>query len=147
GRSGPRTPPASTCRRRRSARRAGASAPPARAAAADRRRGRWPSPWCLQDGRRVSPSASLANPGVRGATASTRACRRPAGSRTRTLDRPEAGGDLFGAPIDNVARDEAAGGLEGLDGQAGASGEDVVLAVEHHHARWALDHFLELEAE
>src|SRR5207249_479305 len=62
-------------------------------------------------------------------------------------DRPEEGGDLFGAPINDVARDEAAGGLEGLDGQAGAGGEDVVLAVEHHHARWALDHFLELEAE
>ena len=49
----------------RSARRRGASAPPARAAAADRRRGRWPSPWYVPDGGRVSPSATMANPAVR----------------------------------------------------------------------------------
>src|SRR5439155_22617169 len=84
--------------------------------------------------------------GERGDGVDTRAIARRAVERG-PLDRPEAGGDLFGAPVDDVARDEAAGGLEGLDGQAGASGEDVVLAVEHHHARWALDHFLELEAE
>src|SRR5437867_13134256 len=69
------------------------------------------------------------------------------GDGVRSLDWPEAGGDLFGAPVDDVAGDEAARGLEGLDGEAGAGGEDVVLAVEHHQARRALDDVFELEAE
>src|SRR5216117_3796158 len=65
----------------------------------------------------------------------------------RSLDRAEAAGDLFGAPVDDVAGDEAARGLEGLDGETGAGGEDVVLAVEHEHAGRALDDVFELEAE
>src|SRR5436189_6372453 len=40
----------------------------------------------------------------------------------RSVDRAEAGGDLFGAPVDDVAGDEAARGLEGLDRETGAGG-------------------------
>src|SRR2546430_377327 len=65
-------------------------------------------------------------------------------SRRRTS---KAARDLLDAPVDDVARDEAVGGLEHLDRQAGPVGENAELAVDDGHAVGPLDHVLELEAE
>src|SRR3989454_12673556 len=62
-------------------------------------------------------------------------------SRMRTS---KAARDLLGAPVDDVARDEAVRGLEHLDRQAGPVGEHTELAVDDEHGVRPLDDVLEL---